>query len=179
MGAILGGAALIFAMRVCDVTLGTVRQIMAVQGRALFAATIGFFELIIFILAISKTILSVQESMVYVFAYAGGFAVGTLAGVRLEAMIGLGTRLIRVIAVSKNRELVAALRAAGFGVTVVPAEGMNGPVEMLFSVVKRRNVGAYQAMVRQHAPRAFCTVEEMRQSLGGQLGGQLGGRKGI
>ncbi len=170
MWAILGGAALIFLMRVCDVTLGTVRQIMAVQGRAIIAATIGFFELTIFILAISKTILSVHESPAYVFAYAGGFAVGTLAGVRLEAAIGLGTRLIRVITVRQNHELVDALRAGGFGVTVLPGEGMHGPVFVLFSVVKRRNVPAYAAIVRDHAPNAFFTVEETRFSSGGILG---------
>lgn len=170
MWTVLAGALLIFLMRVCDVTLGTVRQIMAVQGRAVVASAIGFFELTIFILAISKTILSVHESPAYVFAYAGGFAVGTLTGVRLEAMIGLGTRLVRVITVRQNHELVDALRAAGFGVTVLPGEGMNGPVFVLFSVVRRRSVARYVAIVREHAPQAFYTVEETRFSSGGQMG---------
>ncbi len=170
MWTVAAGAALIFVMRVADVTLGTVRQIMAVQGRAVTASAIGFFELTIFILAISKTILSVHESPAYVFAYAGGFAVGTLTGVRLESAIGLGTRLVRVITVRENNELVNALRAAGFGVTVLPGEGMQGPVFVLFSVVKRRSVPAYVQIVQEFSPQAFYTIEETRFSSGGRLG---------
>ena len=170
MWTVLAGALLIFVMRVADVTLGTVRQIMAVQGRAVVASTIGFFELTIFILAISKTILSVHESPAYVFAYAGGFAVGTLTGVRLESAIGLGTRLVRVITVRENHELVEALRAAGFGVTVLPGEGMQGPVFVLFSVIKRRSVPSFIRIVQEFAPKAFYTIEETRFSAGGRLG---------
>ena len=41
---VIGGALLVFAMRVCDVSLGTVRQIFAVRGHGVIAAGIGFVE---------------------------------------------------------------------------------------------------------------------------------------
>jgi len=174
MWSILAGALLIFFMRVCDVTLGTFRQIMAVQGRAYLAAFTGFFELTIFILAISKTILSINESPAYVVAYAGGFAVGTLTGVKLEGIIGLGTRLVRVITTFENLALVNKLREAGYGVTVVPGEGMHGPVFVLISVIKRPSVPEFVKIVKELAPKAFYTVEETRFSAGGILGPRKG-----
>ncbi|HNU69804.1 MAG TPA: DUF5698 domain-containing protein, partial [Myxococcota bacterium] len=81
---VIGGALLVFAMRVCDVSLGTVRQIFAVRGHGVIAAGIGFVEVTIFILAISQVLTSIKDNPVYIFAYSGGFATGTLVGVYVE-----------------------------------------------------------------------------------------------
>lgn len=170
----LPGAALIFCMRVTDVSMGTVRQIVSVQGRAGMASLIGFFEITLFVIAISKVITSIGDSPLYIFAYSGGFAVGTYVGIHVERVIGLGTRLIRVITTFQNDALVSKLRRAGFGVTFVPGQGKEGKVYILFSVVKRRAIPAFVAMVREHAPNAFYTVEETRQHHGGMLGGRKG-----
>jgi len=170
----LPGAALIFAMRVTDVSMGTVRQIVAVQGRAGIAALIGFFEITLFVFAISKVITSIADSPVYVFAYSGGFAVGTFVGIHVERVIGLGTRLIRVITTFQNDGLVAALRGAGFGVTFLPGQGKEGKVYILFSVVKRRAIPDFLTILREHAPNAFYTIEDTRQHQGGMIGGRKG-----
>jgi len=166
---IAGGAALIFCMRICDVSLGTIRQIMAVRGRGVVAAMIGFVEVTIFILAISRVLASIGENPVYVLAYSGGFATGTLVGVRVEHLIGIGTRLIRVITVQPNDELVSALRQAGFGVTLVDGMGKDGKVYILLSTIKRKRVSEFQSIVTEYAPRAMFTVEEIRSSQGGVM----------
>lgn len=157
-------------MRIADVSLGTIRNILTIQGRAWISAAIGFVEVTIFVLAISRVIASINESPWYVLGYSSGFAAGTLLGIKLESLIGLGTRLIRTITVRENNELVASLRGAGFGVTVVGGEGMNGPVYVLFSVVQRRNVDLYVELIKKYAPKAFYTVEGLRFSHGGFWG---------
>ena len=169
--AVLPGALLIFAMRVTDVSMGTVRQITSVQGRATLAALIGFVETTIFVLAIAKVITSISDSPLYVFGYSGGFAVGTFVGIHVERVIGLGTRLVRVITSFQNDGLVAELRRAGFGVTFVPGQGKEGKVYILFSVVRRRAIPSYLAIVTEYAPNAFYAIEETRQHHGGLLGG--------
>jgi uncharacterized protein YebE (UPF0316 family) len=140
MWEVAGGALLIFFMRICDVSLGTIRQIMAVRGRGVVAASIGFFEVTIFILAISRVLSSINENPVYVLAYAGGFATGTLVGVQVEHLIGIGTRMVRVITVRKNDELIERLRDAGFGVSVFDGRGKDGPIYLLLSTVRRKRV---------------------------------------
>lgn len=166
----LGLAALIFSMRVLDVSMGTVRQIVAVQGRSIIASAIGFFEVLIFLVAISAALASVRENPILAVAYAGGFAAGTWLGVVIEARIALGIRLVRVITVRPNNELVSALREAGFGVTIVHGEGLNGPVYVLFSVVRRKLVPAFQEIVKEWAPNAFMTIEDTRFASGGIIG---------
>ncbi len=169
MWEVAGGAALIFCMRICDVSLGTIRQIMAVRGRGVVAAAIGFVEVTIFILAISRVLSSIGENPIYVLAYSGGFATGTLVGVQVEHLIGIGTRLIRVVTVQPNLELVAALRGAGFGITQVDAHGKDGPVYLLISVAKRKRVAEFRDIVERIAPNAMFTVEEVRSSQGGVM----------
>lgn len=163
------GALMVFLMRVADVSLGTVRQIFAVRGHGVIAAAIGFIEVTIFILAISRVLASISENMLYVFAYSGGFAVGTMVGVWFEHVIGLGNRMIRVITVRQNDAVVHNLRKHGFGVTQIDGRGKDGKVYLLMSAVRRKRVPEFLQILKKHAPQAVYTVEELRFSHGGVL----------
>ncbi len=163
------GALLIFSMRLADVSLGTFRMILAFQGRAVIAAVIGFVEVTIFIVAIGKVVDSLDNPL-NVLAYSGGFAAGTLVGIAIENRVALGTRFVRVITHRLNDRLVDALRDAGFGVTRVAGEGMQGKVYILLSVVKRKDLVSYVGLVRELAPKAFYTVEDARSFQGGFIG---------
>lgn len=166
---VLGGALLVFAMRVCDVSLGTVRQIFAVRGHGVIAAVIGFVEVTIFILAISQVLSSIKDNPVYIFAYSGGFAIGTLVGVYVEHLIGLGNRMIRVITVRQNDAVVNNLRNRGFGVTQIEGQGKDGKVYLLLSNVRRKRVPEFLQVLKEHAPQAVYTIEEVRYAHGGVL----------
>ncbi len=167
MWELAGGALLIFGMRIADVSLGTVRQIMAVRGHGVVAALIGFVEVSIFLMAISRVLGKIDEHWFYVVAYSGGFATGTVVGVWLEQLIGLGTRMIRVITRRRNDELVTNLRAAGFGVTQIDGQGKNGHVYLLLSMVRRKAVPRFIEILKCYSPHAMYTVEEVRFSHGG------------
>jgi uncharacterized protein YebE (UPF0316 family) len=166
---ILLGALLIFLMRACDVSLGTIRVIMAFQGRSLIAATIGFFEVTIFILAMGK-VMSSLDSPINVIAYSSGFATGTLLGIWIEGRIALGIRFARIITHRQNDRLVDELRGQGFGITRLNGEGLNGRVYVLISVVKRKDLAKFMATVKKYAPSAFVSVEDTRLAEGGYLG---------
>lgn len=51
------GTLLILVMRICDVSIGTVRTLMVVQGRKTLSGILGFFEVTIWILATSQKII--------------------------------------------------------------------------------------------------------------------------
>jgi len=157
----------VFSLRIVDVSMGTIRHIVSVQGRAFLASFIGFFEVIIFLVAISHVLSSVRENLWLALAYGGGFATGTWLGVKLEERIALGMRMIRIITTRPNDELVETLRGKGFGVTVLHGEGLCGPVYVLFSVVKRCLVPTFRKVVQELAPQAFMTIEDTRFVSGG------------
>ena len=165
---IWAGALLIYSARVMDVTLGTLRIAFISRGEKTIAPLIGFVEMMIWLFAISQLIQNLTNFAYYI-AYAGGFATGVFMGLRLEDRIALGSRMIRTITQEDASALIEALRAAGFGVTSVPAVGASGNVSLIFSVATRAQVRRYMAVVEQHHPDAFSSIEEVRSVQKGVL----------
>src|SRR5690606_19393935 len=108
------GPLLIFLARLCDVSLGTVRIIFVSKGYKTFAACIGFFEVLIWILAISN-VMQRLDNWVYYVAYAAGFATGNYVGMLLDEKMAIGYEMIRVITKAEANELVQVLRNEGYG----------------------------------------------------------------
>jgi len=164
---ILGGV-MIFALRVTSVSMGTVRTLMIVRGRKFTAALIGFFEVLIFVLAISKVIREVGN-LWNVLGYCSGFAVGTIVGMALEDKLALGFSMVRIISKGKWLEIMQALRREGFGATQVIGEGKDGPVGIIYSMVRRKQVPEVIKLCEQLDQQVFITVEEARRVYRGYL----------
>lgn len=159
-------ALLIFSLRVCDVSIGTLRMLFTVRGRKYISATFALLESGIFIFALSK-VMADLNSPVKMLAYAMGFACGNFAGITIERWIGSGTILARIVA--KNAILLAGLREYGFGVTVMQGEGKEGTVCLLFVVAARRRERELLTLVEQLDPEAFVTLDAVNHALGGYL----------
>jgi uncharacterized protein YebE (UPF0316 family) len=59
----LGNALLIFSLRLIDVSMGTVRMIMVMRGMRKWAALIGFLEVSIWVVAVSRVIGNVNNAL--------------------------------------------------------------------------------------------------------------------
>ncbi len=81
--------AAIFLARICDVTIGTLRIIFVSKGNKLIAPVLGFFEVLIWIIAITRIIENLNNPFCYV-AYAAGFATGNYIGLRVEEKLAVG-----------------------------------------------------------------------------------------
>jgi uncharacterized protein YebE (UPF0316 family) len=150
----------ICCLRICDVTLDTLRIIFMTKGFKRLAPVIGFVEILIWIVAITRIMQHLNSWVCYV-AYAGGFALGNYVGMLLDERLAIGHELIRVITRVDAKELATALRAAGYGLTTVKAEGMQGEVGLLFIVVNRKNQKHALEIIQQHTPNAFFTIENI------------------
>ncbi len=152
---------LVFLARILDVSIGTLRIIFVAKGVKYFAALLGFFESLIWLVAVAQVMQNLNSWQTYI-AFALGFAVGNYVGVVLEERIALGNILIRIITQREAHELLSVLRKEGYGVTSVEAQGEFGPVSLIFSVIKRKNVRKIVALIKQYNPNAFYTIEDMR-----------------
>jgi uncharacterized protein YebE (UPF0316 family) len=166
----VGIALLIFGLRICDVSIGTVRVIYTIRGNRIASATLGFLESFIWILAISRAMKYVNNPMSMV-GWATGFAAGTVLGITLERWIATGHILMRIISVAKAEDLRDALRGCGVGVTAVAAEGRGGAVMVLFAVAPRKRGKEMLRVVKDTDPDAFITIEPVSQAIGGYLPG--------
>lgn len=70
---------LIFLARVADVSIGTIRLIFIARGLKYLAPVVGFFEVLIWLLAIGQIMKNLSNPACYI-AYAGGFAMGNFGG---------------------------------------------------------------------------------------------------
>lgn len=165
----LATALLIFGLRIVDVSIGTVRVIYTIRGHRVVAATLGFFESLVWIYAISRLVATVGQSPMHMLAWAIGFSTGTALGITLEQWIASGSALMRIISVEKSSELLAQLREIGFGVTAIEGEGRRGPVLILFVLTPRRRVKGIIQEIEMIDPDAFVTVEPVSHALGGYL----------
>lgn len=165
------GALLIFLLRLTDVSMSMVRMLLAVRGHRIPAACIGFFEVMIWLLAVGNALQHV-DSPLHLVGYAAGFAAGNFVGVSLEARFALGTAVVRAVfrqgrAAERGVSAAEHLRTNGYAVTEMPGRGREGAVDILDVVVRRRRVDDVLRLVREHDPEAFVTVEEVRSAHNG------------
>lgn len=158
-GNLVVAAALICALRIVDVSLGTVRTISLIHGRMALAVTLGFFEVLIWIAVVAQVIGGVSENPVLLVAYAAGFAAGNGVGILIERRLALGVQMLQMISQRHGEEIAAAIRAHGQAVTVFTGEGRDGPVKMLLTTCQRRKVPALIREARGLDPDIFYVVE--------------------
>ena len=154
-------AGLIFALRVTDMTLDTLRVLFVMRGRKLIAWILGFFQALVFVIAIT-TVLRDLSNPLNIIGYAAGFATGVVLGMAIEQRLAIGHVNLRVISPSRGTGIAEKLRNEGYAVTEVPARGKDGMVTMLNCSVLRKETTSIRAMVNEVDPDAFITSEDIR-----------------
>lgn len=154
-------ALLIFALRVGDMTLDTIRVLFVVRGKKLLVWILGFFQSLIFVVAISS-VLSHLDNILNVIGYATGFATGNLVGMLIENRLAIGHVLVNIISSNRGSFIAERLRASGYAVTEIPGRGMNGTVFELHASVLRKDVNQVETIVLESDPQAFVTAEDVR-----------------
>ncbi|MFO7616358.1 MAG: DUF5698 domain-containing protein, partial [Bacteroidales bacterium] len=138
-----------------------VRIIFVSKGFRYLAPLLGFFEVFIWLLAMTK-ILQNLDRWYYYLAYCAGFATGNFIGILLEEKIAIGYAALRLITKKPAHDLIKALQNQGYGVTYQPAEGSTGLVHVVYTIVKRSELNSVISTVNEFNPRAFFTVEEVK-----------------
>lgn len=152
---------LIFLARICDVSIGTLRIIFVSKGKKYLAPVLGFFEVLIWITAISKIMQNLDHYVNYV-AYAAGFATGNFVGMIIEEKLAMGILMIRVFAHEKGPELVTTLNQCGYGATEIEAHGARKKVHLIYTIVQRNELDKVLGVINEFNPRAFYTIEDIK-----------------
>jgi uncharacterized protein YebE (UPF0316 family) len=156
----------VFVAEMCVVTLCTVRIILLGRGLKLCAAIIGFFEITIWLFAIGQIMKNLNDAGCFL-GFAAGFSCGNYLGVLVERKLALGTQVVRIITSKDAGELIEGLRQAGFGVTRILAHGTTGPVQIVFTVIHRKELRQVVAVIKEFDARAFYSVEDVQLATAG------------
>ena len=152
---------LIFLARMSDVTLGTLRNVFISKGFRNIVPFIGFCEVSIWLLSI-KQIMQHLDNPVCFIAFAGGFAMGTYVGLRVEKRLAIGMQVLRIIIHQNAQPLIDMLQSANFGVTIIDGHGAKGPVKIIFTIIKRKDIDYVRRLIHDTNPQAFYSIEDVR-----------------
>ncbi len=153
---------MIFLARITDVSIGTIRIIFVSRGNKIMAPILGFFEVLVWVFAITHIIQHLNNIYASI-AYAAGFATGNYVGMIIEERLALGISLIRVITRKEaSDELVDLMHEKGYGTTVIDAKGRDAGVNVLYTIVKRKEIENIIGLIHKYNPNAFYTIEDIR-----------------
>lgn len=154
---------LIFCARIVDVSIGTFRTIVTVQGRTRLAFVLGFMEVTLWVTIISAIVKQIHTAPVLAVFYGLGFATGNVVGIALERKLALGHLALRVFTRTAGAALAAQLRAAGQVTTTFEGEGRDGPVTELLVVCRRRDIKWILDLIKAEDSEAFYIIEQARE----------------
>ena len=152
---------LIFLARIVDVSMGTIRVIFISKGFKKIAPILGFFEVIVWLLAISQVMKNLTNWISYI-AYGAGFAAGTYVGMYLEEKISIGKVILRIITKKDSHEMVKKIRSRWHATIIDGETSPNSKVKIIFMVLKKKEVEDVISVVNDYQPKAFYTIEDVR-----------------
>jgi uncharacterized protein YebE (UPF0316 family) len=157
---------LIFIAEMAVVTLGTLRIIFISRGQKALAPLLGFFEILLWLFAISQIMQNLDKVPCFL-AFAFGFTAGNFLGIVIEKSLAMGHAVVRVITHRDPAELIAALRDAQCGVTCIEGHGATGKVQIVMTVIQRKRLAQVVALIEEHHPQAFYAIDELQAASDG------------
>ena len=152
----------IFFVRILDVSMGTLRTVITVKGKTLYASLVGFFEVFIWFLVVKEALNTDETSIWIAVAYSLGFATGTYIGGILSKKLIDGNLSVQVI--TSNINMVDTLRNEGYGVTVMDVEGKDKEIDkyMLFIQINKKSMTHLQKTIKNIDNSAFIVDNETK-----------------
>jgi len=157
---------LVFLAETCVLTFATLRTIVVARGKKVPAAILGFFEVSIWLFAIGQVMQNLGNPLC-AMSFAAGFSLGNYLGVLIEQRLALGNLKVQITTNRNASELIEALRTAGFGVTKVDGQGATGPVQIVMTVVQRKDLDRVATIIRTFDSNAFYSVHDLQSAAEG------------
>jgi uncharacterized protein YebE (UPF0316 family) len=157
-------AVFIFFCRIGDVSLGTLRTISIIQGKTVMAVCLGFFEVVIWITAVSQVFSGVHSNPFLLIAYAAGFASGNAVGMLVERKLALGRVVVRIISEKPDSQIIDALNGHALWITTFEGQRQSRPTTLFYAICQRKHLRDMIRRVKQVDPVLFYAVEPLRES---------------
>lgn len=157
----------VFLARILDVSLGTVRTMFTVKGKNLYAALIGFIEVLIWFLVVQEALKSDGNGLYIALSYSLGFATGTYIGGILSNILIDENVTLQVF--TDNLELSKAIRERGYGVSTIECKGYDKNISkhMLYININKKREKALRNLIQSNDKDAFIVVNETKHVLNG------------
>src|SRR5699024_9183474 len=156
----------IFIINVAYVTCPTMRTILTLKGYRYVAAIVSFLEVLVYVIGLGL-VMSSLDQIQNIVAYAFGFSIGIIVGMKIEEKLALGYTVINVTSSAYELDLPKQLRDLGYGVTHYTAYGRDGNRLIMQILTPRRFEFKLIETIKQIDDKAFIVAYEPRTIHGG------------
>ncbi|WP_404357127.1 DUF5698 domain-containing protein [Cytobacillus firmus] len=158
--------AIILIINIVYVSFFTIRMILTLKGQRYLAAFISTIEVVIYVIGLGLVLDNLNEIQ-NLIAYAVGYGIGVIVGMKIEEKLALGYITVNVITKEYDRDLPKALREKGYGVTNWAANGLEGNRMALQILTPRKYELKLYQTIKELDPKAFIIAYEPKTIHGG------------
>lgn len=158
--------AIILIINIVYVSFFTIRMILTLKGQRYLAAFISMIEVVIYVIGLGLVLDNLNEIQ-NLIAYAVGYGIGVVVGMKIEEKLALGYITVNVITKEYDRDLPKAIREQGYGVTSWAANGLEGDRMALQILTPRKYELKLYQMIKELDPKAFIIAYEPKTIHGG------------
>src|SRR5690625_3863475 len=94
------------------------RMILTMKGRRYTAALVSMVEVVIYIIGLGLVLENINEIQ-NIIAYALGYGIGVIIGMKIEEKLALGYITVNVVSSNPDIAFTRKLREKGYGVTKI------------------------------------------------------------
>lgn len=162
---------IIFCAKIVEVSISTIRMVYINKGERVKGAVLGFIEILIWLIVVSSVLNNITEDPIKVFIYAAAFSLGNYIGITIESKIAVGLASIQVVVSEETGQILAEiLRDESYGVTIIEGKGKDDNKKiLLFIQLKRKKIPDAVKIIKQTAPQAYITVNDIKSMVGGYI----------
>ena len=158
--------AIILIINIVYVSFFTIRMILTLKGYRYVAAFVSMFEVVIYVVGLGLVLDNLNEIQ-NLAAYAIGYGLGVIVGMKIEEKLALGYITVNVITADYDKDLPEQLRSKGYGVTNWAAHGLEGDrMAMQILTPRKQEMKLYQT-IKELDPKAFIIAYEPKTIHGG------------
>jgi uncharacterized protein YebE (UPF0316 family) len=157
---------IILLINIVYVSFFTIRMILTLKGQRYLAATLSMFEVVIYVIGLGLVLDNLNE-IHNLIAYAVGYGLGVLVGMKIEEKLALGYIKVNVIIKDVSTNIPKILRDKGYGVTSWNAHGLEGERLMMEILTSRKSEVDLYNTVKEIDPKAFIISHEPKAFYGG------------
>src|SRR5690625_2257843 len=158
--------AIILVINIFYVSFFTIRMILTLKGLRYFAAFVSMIEVVIYILGLTL-VLDNLDAIQNIIAYAVGYGIGVIVGMKIEEKLALGYITVDVVSSNPDLSFTRRLREKGYGVTSWYSYGMEGDRLSMQILTPRKYERALYEDIKNIDPKAFMISYEPTQINGG------------
>jgi uncharacterized protein YebE (UPF0316 family) len=157
---------IILIVNIIYVSLFTIRMILTLKGQRYAAAAVSTVEVVIYVVGLGLVLDNLNEIQ-NLIAYAIGYGIGVVTGMKIEDKLALGYITVNVISASPDLEFTKKLREKGYGVTSWGAYGMDGDRLAIQILTPRKYELSLYESIKEIDPKAFIVAYEPKTIHGG------------